>query len=68
MSEANSIAQITDELRSLSTQDKATMKSILDDLLLEERKRMVYLNYPETMQQLIDYTTLEIRGVDAIDN
>ncbi len=61
MSETNKISQIADELRTLSIQDKATMKSILDGLLLEERKSLAYSNYTELMLELLvtrpTYTT-----------
>jgi len=54
MSVPNKISQIADELRTLNIQDKVTMKSILDGLLLEERKSLAYSNYPELMLELLE--------------
>ena len=47
------IPTITESIRKLSLKEKSELKSILDGILLEERKGMVYSNYPETMAAMI---------------
>jgi len=47
------IGSIADDIRKLSLKEKAELKSILDEILLEDRKALVYSNYHDTMAAMI---------------
>ncbi|MEO6940415.1 MAG: hypothetical protein ABI444_09795 [Candidatus Kapaibacterium sp.] len=48
----HSVDTLATEMKTLSLQDKAQLKRLLDSMLLEDRKQLIYSDYQETIIQL----------------
>ncbi len=48
----HSVDTLASEMKTLSLQDKAQLKRLLDSMLLEDRKQLIYSDYQETILQL----------------
>jgi hypothetical protein len=56
MQDPNKMNELFSELKQLSLQDKATMKKVLDKLLIDERRTLVYLDYPASLEGMLAMT------------